>query len=160
MTQHDEVHPVPAEGVRATAPEDVPAWLQIRAGHELAELVDVVRFAPGQPTGFLHSRFDAEQLLWRWALKWFAPKEPAGVSSLPRPEGWQPISTAPKDGTPILAYQPGGTYGNGVQYPESVGIAYWREADSLNPAMWSGPYNPRDYPTHWMRMPLPPIPEE
>lgn len=33
---------------------------------------------------------------------------------------------------------------------------YWRNADSLNPGMWCGPYNPRDYPTHWMPLPAPP----
>lgn len=72
-------------------------------------------------------------------------------------EGWQPIETAPKDGTPIMAYQPGGTYGNGIAFPASVGMAHWCEADALNPAHWEGPYNPRDYPTHWMPLPDPPL---
>jgi hypothetical protein len=58
----------------ATKPKDVPALVQIRGGHELAELVRLVRFTPGQASGFLHSEYDAEQLLWRWALKWFVPR--------------------------------------------------------------------------------------
>lgn len=69
---------------------------------------------------------------------------------------WQRIETAPRDGRPIIAYQPGGTYGNGVTYPACVGMANWIKADSLNPGHWSGPYNPRDYPTHWMPFPDPP----
>jgi len=31
-----------------------------------------------------------------------------------RPEGWQPISTAPKDGTEILSYVQGGVYEAGT----------------------------------------------
>jgi hypothetical protein len=70
---------------------------------------------------------------------------------------WQPIETAPKDGRVVIAYQPGGVYGNGISYPASVGTTYWRDADSLNPGHWTGPYNPRDYPTHWMPLPEPPV---
>ena len=69
---------------------------------------------------------------------------------------WQDISTAPKDGRLIIAYQPGGTFHNGITYPATVGIASWREPDGMNPGMWCGPYNPRDYPTHWMPLPSPP----
>ena len=59
-------------------PDDVPAWVQIRAGSELSELIRLVRFAPGQPTGFFHSQHDAEGLVWRWLLKW--AKAAAGLS--------------------------------------------------------------------------------
>lgn len=69
---------------------------------------------------------------------------------------WQPIETAPKNGHPIIAYQPGGVYGSGISYPPSVGLAWWRAADANNPAHWEGPLNPRDYPTHWMPLPDPP----
>ena len=72
-------------------------------------------------------------------------------------DDWQLIETAPKDGMPIIAYQPGATLQNGWSYPESVGIAWWNNGDSLNPPHWSGPANPRDYPTHWMPLPKPPI---
>ncbi len=71
---HYSVAPSPSarQGEAADTSEgDVPAWLQIRAGSELDELVRLVRFAPGQATGFLHSEHDAAKLLWRWALKWF-----------------------------------------------------------------------------------------
>jgi hypothetical protein len=51
-------------------PEDIPAWVQIQAGNELEELIRVIRFTPGQASGFLHSDFDANGLIWRWALKW------------------------------------------------------------------------------------------
>lgn len=72
---------------KALKPEDVPAWVQIQGGHELADLVRVIRFAPGQPTGFLHSEHDAEALLWRWALKWAprmaSPSAPAATREEP-----------------------------------------------------------------------------
>lgn len=62
---------------------------------------------------------------------------------------WQPIETAPKDGTEIIACQSG--------TPE-VGLILWDadEACWLEPAdEWSGP---NWLPTHWM--PLPPSPKE
>lgn len=68
----------------------------------------------------------------------------------PAAPGWQPIATAPKDGTPIIAYQPGGKYCNGHEYPACVGLSHWY-GDG-----WEGPYNPRDFPTHWMPLPAPP----
>ena len=71
---------------------------------------------------------------------------------------WQPIATAPKDGTPIIAYQPGGTYRKGLTFPASVGIAYWWHGNALNEAGWNGPLHPRDYPTLWMPVPRPPRP--
>ena len=64
--------------------DSVPAWLQTRAGSELDRLIHVVRLAPGQPTGFLHSNYDAAGLIWRWALKWFQPK--TSVSRKPEQE--------------------------------------------------------------------------
>lgn len=71
--------PSPAgEGAHDTLkPEDVPSWLQIKAGSELSELVRVVRFSPGQQTAFLHSDYDAAGLLWRWALKHFRLPTPS-----------------------------------------------------------------------------------
>ncbi len=81
---------------------------------------------------------------------------PAAAPAPAQAEGWQPIETAPKDGTTIIAYEPGGTYPSGNAFPACVGTAYWRNADTLNPGMWCGPYNPRDYPTHWMPLPVPP----
>ncbi len=86
-----------------------------------------------------------------------ADAENLALSEPQAAQDWQPIETAPKDGTTIIAYSPGGTYQNGIAYPACVGTAYWRNADTLNPGMWCGPYNPRGYPTHWQPMPAPPV---
>ncbi len=60
---------------------------------------------------------------------------------------WQPIDSAPKDGTEILGWSPS-RYGHGatvVRYEEwLLGDSHWRDCQ-MYPA----------YPTHWM--PLPPI---
>ncbi len=64
---------------------------------------------------------------------------------------WQPISTAPKDGTQVLAFA------RGDHMPEFYGVAQWAEANPDFPrtvAGWFWPYAIR--PTHWM--PLPPAP--
>jgi hypothetical protein len=70
-----------------------------------------------------------------------------GMSGVPMSEqveaGWQPISSAPKDGTPVLVWQR--TYLPRPGY-FSVRLQAW---------MTDG--HPSD-PTHWM--PLPPSPQE
>jgi hypothetical protein len=59
---------------------------------------------------------------------------------------WQPIKTAPQDGTMILLVQ------NGVQY-----TAYWRTETKIGPC-WSTPDSmPLFCPSHWMA--LPPLPD-
>jgi len=61
--------------------------------------------------------------------------------------GWQPIETAPKDGTRILTFSP--------RAPESekapIRINEWRGRDwwCTNAEYWP--------PTHWMPLPAPPI---
>jgi hypothetical protein len=58
---------------------------------------------------------------------------------------WQPISTAPRDGTSILIYDADeGTTG-------SVRVARWR--DDTIPTGWSGSERS---PSHWLPLPLPP----
>ena len=58
---------------------------------------------------------------------------------------WQPISSAPKDGTRILIYEAEqGT-------PGTVRISHWR--DDTIPAGWTGSERP---PSHWLPLPLPP----
>ena len=75
---------------------------------------------------------------------------------------WQPIETAPKDGTEVLVFCRHG-----------VKIAYW----NAEPTVWDGSndpcwtvFEPEDYfygfhlvgpsaPTHWMPLPSPPIGE-
>ncbi len=57
---------------------------------------------------------------------------------------WQPIETAPKDGSRILLATPTGKISGGM----------W----SLQYRVWSWPYVMVE-PTHWMPIPEPPIPE-
>lgn len=72
---------------------------------------------------------------------------------------WQPIETAPRDGTPVLVYPP--TWGS-----KAASIAvwdrdeyakeprpYWRRDDGLGKKYLSR----EKPPTHWMPLPLPPI---
>lgn len=66
---------------------------------------------------------------------------------------WQPIETAPKDGTPILAYS--------AQYPSKnrkISVTWWRGPwDNKGYVGW-GEFNDQHFPaTHWM--PLPAAPE-
>jgi len=42
----------------------------IQARAELNRLVELVRFTPGQSSGFMHSPFQSEEMLWKWAQKW------------------------------------------------------------------------------------------
>lgn len=72
---------------------------------------------------------------------------------------WQPIETAPKDGTPILASGINlGTPDKGRHYV----IARWEICERPDPDDWSGWYEPDGdggpYPwlTHWMPLPSPP----
>ena len=59
---------------------------------------------------------------------------------------WQPIETAPKDGTQILVYEPE------EKYTPIYVVVYdngkWIEASGEQYANWK--------PTHWMPLPLPP----
>jgi hypothetical protein len=64
---------------------------------------------------------------------------------------WQPISSAPKDGTQILIFEPAENIGGAVRHAGTVRIARWR-SDTI-PAGWSGSERS---PTHWL--PLPPHP--
>lgn len=83
--------------------------------------------------------------------------------------GWQPISTAPKDGTPILIWEPGPhAFGNRERHNEydergkvisfaeyddvRWAIGYWRPTGS-----WGNRNAARVNPTHWMPLPAPPV---
>jgi len=60
---------------------------------------------------------------------------------------WQPISTAPKDGTSILIFEADdGTTG-------TVRVARWR--DDTIPTGWTGSEHA---PSHWLPLPQPPSP--
>jgi Protein of unknown function (DUF551) len=66
---------------------------------------------------------------------------------------WQPIETAPKDGTHILAFEP---FENVI-----VSTWWWSQPDSKNGGAWYGT-DPMDRLnwcqcfTHWMPLPSPP----
>ena len=68
-------------------------------------------------------------------------------NSLRQYNGWQPIETAPKDGTRVLLYGNGA----GVQWQ----VSEWVIEDKF--AGWY-PWDWPDYeePTHWMQLPEPP----
>ena len=59
---------------------------------------------------------------------------------------WQPIATAPKDGTIILIFE--GRVGTAAGI---VRVSRWR--DDTIPSGWTGAENP---PSHWLPLPLPP----
>jgi hypothetical protein len=62
---------------------------------------------------------------------------------------WQPIKTAPKDGTTILVFRPEAT----GQYIPLVGSDYFDP--TYNGGRWMRS-NPDTRPTHWMPLPEPP----
>jgi hypothetical protein len=67
---------------------------------------------------------------------------------------WQPIETAPKDGTPVLIYEPGTPPQMGLQMVVAHYDGHWGPEHR-----WRGTYGDGDAswnPTHWM--PLPPRP--
>lgn len=76
---------------------------------------------------------------------------------------WQPIETAPRDGTPILIWQPGPhpfgdrsreTAQDGliVEYDDQRwAIGYWRPRGG-----WGNRNSAKVEPTHWMPLPAPP----
>ena len=67
--------------------------------------------------------------------------------------GWQPIETAPKDGTQFLAT---GVEADGRKNPRRRwGVAYWYERRWLG-----GHFNSHCPPTHWMPLPHPPKEEK
>lgn len=66
---------------------------------------------------------------------------------------WQPIETAPKDGTDILAY--GRAEYDGTLYAKGRHVCWW-EGDAIT-GFWSGRDATCDYRvTHWMPLPPPP----
>ncbi len=67
---------------------------------------------------------------------------------------WQPIETAPRDGTKIIAWRPAVGVADTMYYAEYEGLTggAWHWADDGD-----APHVERQ-PTHWM--PLPPPPKE
>lgn len=69
---------------------------------------------------------------------------------------WQPIETAPKDGTQILLFWPYITQEGGVT------TGHWYRAGEGVPDRWYSPIvnGYATPPTHWMPLPSPPSPED
>jgi hypothetical protein len=73
---------------------------------------------------------------------------------------WQPIETAPTDGTNVLAWLPGcgmeiGLFGS-LFGPDEKGGAYWFSTKGDGFLYHGEPV----YPTHWMPLPPPPNTQE
>jgi hypothetical protein len=74
---------------------------------------------------------------------------------------WQPIETAPKDGTPILIWQPDRDPkpNDGYCDDHRYAIGYWRLAHpgwTINATPWGNRNSASVNPTHWMPLPEPP----
>lgn len=75
---------------------------------------------------------------------------------------WQPIETAPKDGTRVIVYEPHGVHSRAgrrkVCSCDKVTESYWHQPG--NPAVegfWTSPMGQvRFKPTHWQPLPAPP----
>lgn len=89
--------------------------------------------------GYLPTEAEAIEAWNRRALS------PAGTASEMEPVGWQPIETAPKDGTQVQVFCPTYFQGKG-----GITWAVW-----LNGG-WLDAQVRRCDPTHWMPLPTPP----
>jgi hypothetical protein len=87
------------------------------------------------------------------------PSNPGELTEAVRmSEAWQPIETAPKDGTPVLIYQPDSSR-------KKVMEAWWALEYEDGPGYWQTPIGPagRGYTilpkavTHWQALPPPPV---
>ncbi len=56
---------------------------------------------------------------------------------------WQPIETAPKDGTPIIYYDK----------RDFIGEAFWMDKDEHDPAWWDEACTETVDPIYWMPRP-------
>jgi hypothetical protein len=83
----------------------------------------------------------------------FAPRRLTMLSDEMRASQWQPIETAPKDGTEIL-----------LGHSEAVFSGWWSKNTDEGEGWTSGQTNIYEdyvaYPaTHWMPLPAPPLPD-
>jgi hypothetical protein len=70
--------------------------------------------------------------------------------------GWQDIASAPKDGTPILIWQPSSqkhVWADGVD-DQRYAIGYWRTWEPGGG--WGNRNDSTVVPTHWQPLPAPP----
>lgn len=69
--------------------------------------------------------------------------------------GWQPIDTAPKDGTRILAY---GVLAFDGENEKSIGTVEWRSRGWVCSPNEATEYDPEQCTiTHWQHLPAPPV---
>lgn len=88
---------------------------------------------------------NAQEAIDEYRTKWQALRDRFDEeyqNSLTKPITWQPIETAPKDGTSVLVYEGG-----------HQAVVFWLGGS----AGWSDGEHVKLSPTHWM--PLPPEPE-
>ena len=82
----------------------------------------------------------------------------AGLTARVLSSEWQPIETAPKDGTSILVFgKPSEVKGAIIFRKLGAFTAYFDACDDafcLSGATWMGPFI---NPTHWMPLPTPPV---
>jgi hypothetical protein len=79
--------------------------------------------------------------------------------------GWQPIETAPKDGTRIWIFTPGYTQENGYRHEPFMLTAWWDENEGEDGALVAPLSDGFEVavtyhfasPTHWMPLPPPPV---
>lgn len=68
---------------------------------------------------------------------------------------WQPIATAPKDGTEIIIWRACRLTPQHPN-PRQVTIASWRNTNHCDSFTWRSILGAWEKPTHWMRLPKPP----
>jgi len=74
---------------------------------------------------------------------------------LPKYFEWEPIQTAPKDGTRIIVNDP---KRSNKTYKTKVLVVFWHKENEEWVSTMSNAHNP--VPTHWMHLPDPPTEEE
>jgi hypothetical protein len=65
-----------------------------------------------------------------------------------RPEGWQPIETAPRDGEHVLLF--------GILKHDQANIGFWYDGEWWSWCHPRLPMGPGGNPTHWQPLPAPP----
>ena len=123
---------------------------QIKGLHDLADAIDNSLSAWLPTSEQTHATYTAAEKA-SFVLRTLADQGERDAKDAARQSEWQPIETAPKDGTPIIAYRPTkpphveGMYWAG---PGGEGGAWYWHYDGDGPT--STP------PTHWMPLPTPP----